>query len=86
MADVIHMRGTDEATAAAADANARRLRHGTADKNASRGSEEAAGSARPAFDLDAPELYLNRELTWLEFNRPRAARGARTSAIRCSSA
>ena len=21
------------------------------------------------FDLDAPELYLNRELTWLEFNR-----------------
>ncbi len=22
-----------------------------------------------AFDLDAPELYLNRELTWLEFNR-----------------
>lgn len=23
----------------------------------------------PAFDLDAPEWYLNRELTWLEFNR-----------------
>ncbi len=22
-----------------------------------------------AFDLDSPELYLNRELTWLEFNR-----------------
>ncbi len=23
----------------------------------------------PAINLDAPELYLNRELTWLEFNR-----------------
>ncbi len=23
----------------------------------------------PAFDLDSPEYYLNRELTWLEFNR-----------------
>ena len=22
----------------------------------------------PAFDLDAPEWYLNRELTWLAFN------------------
>lgn len=30
------------------------------------------GAARPApasdYDLNAPELYLNRELTWLEFN------------------
>jgi len=26
-------------------------------------------AAAPAFDLNAPELYLNRELTWLEFNR-----------------
>jgi len=25
--------------------------------------------APPAVDLDAPEWYLNRELTWLEFNR-----------------
>ncbi len=24
---------------------------------------------RPAIDLDSPEWYLNRELTWLEFNR-----------------
>ncbi|PWV63245.1 polyphosphate kinase 1 [Plasticicumulans acidivorans] len=40
-------------------------------------SAEAAGSALPAtrveappvIDLDAPELYLNRELTWLAFNR-----------------
>lgn len=28
-----------------------------------------APSAKPEFDLNAPELYLNRELTWLEFNR-----------------
>lgn len=25
--------------------------------------------AEPRFDLRSPELYLNRELTWLEFNR-----------------
>jgi polyphosphate kinase len=25
--------------------------------------------AAPGFDLNAPEWYLNRELTWLEFNR-----------------
>ena len=24
---------------------------------------------RPAVDLKSPELYLNRELTWLSFNR-----------------
>jgi len=38
---------------------------------------EAAPAALPAdaveptpeFDLDSPEFYLNRELTWLEFNR-----------------
>ncbi len=33
----------------------------------------SASGEQPAhaekFDLDAPELYLNRELTWLEFNR-----------------
>ena len=29
-----------------------------------------AGDKQPeTIDLDAPELYLNRELTWLEFNR-----------------
>ena len=26
-------------------------------------------AASPDFDLKAPEWYLNRELTWLEFNR-----------------
>jgi polyphosphate kinase len=28
-----------------------------------------SAASRKKFDLDAPELYLNRELTWLEFNR-----------------
>jgi polyphosphate kinase len=30
---------------------------------------EAADSDLRTFDLDSPEWYLNRELTWLEFNR-----------------
>ncbi|MGB5330431.1 MAG: hypothetical protein WBO58_19640, partial [Gammaproteobacteria bacterium] len=30
---------------------------------------DAATEATQTMDLDAPELYLNRELTWLEFNR-----------------
>jgi polyphosphate kinase len=30
---------------------------------------EAAAPPEPAVDLDAPDLYLNRELTWLAFNR-----------------
>jgi polyphosphate kinase len=30
---------------------------------------EQATPPAPVFDLDAPEWYLNRELTWLEFNR-----------------
>ncbi len=32
-------------------------------------AEDAKAYASPPFDLDAPELYLNRELTWLSFNR-----------------
>jgi polyphosphate kinase len=33
-------------------------------------SGAAAAAEAPEYaDLDAPELYLNRELTWLEFNR-----------------
>lgn len=31
--------------------------------------EPGASTTRTSFDLDAPELYLNRELTWLSFNR-----------------
>ncbi|MDS4071446.1 MAG: polyphosphate kinase 1 [Candidatus Competibacter sp.] len=31
--------------------------------------EAVAPATPPAFDLDAPEWYLNRELTWLAFNR-----------------
>ncbi|MDQ2696214.1 MAG: polyphosphate kinase 1 [Pseudomonadota bacterium] len=30
---------------------------------------DAPDAAAPAFDLNAPEWYLNRELTWLEFNK-----------------
>ncbi len=30
---------------------------------------ESMTASAPQFDLDAPEWYLNRELTWLEFNR-----------------
>ncbi len=31
--------------------------------------EEAKPERLSSFDLDSPEFYLNRELTWLEFNR-----------------
>ncbi len=30
---------------------------------------DAATESTQYADLDAPDLYLNRELTWLEFNR-----------------
>jgi polyphosphate kinase len=33
------------------------------------GAEQSAEAPRPAGGLDFPEYYLNRELTWLEFNR-----------------
>jgi len=32
-------------------------------------SDTALAGEAANTDLDAPELYLNRELTWLEFNR-----------------
>jgi polyphosphate kinase len=32
-------------------------------------AEPAVAPETPTFDLDAPEYYLNRELTWLDFNR-----------------
>ena len=31
-------------------------------------SSDQEGAVIPKFDLDAHELYLNRELTWLAFN------------------
>jgi polyphosphate kinase len=44
-----------------------------ADKAATDPKVAAESSTAPEptefVDLDAPELYLNRELTWLEFNR-----------------
>lgn len=38
-------------------------------RSASPDEMKAAGSVPESFDLDSPEWYLNRELTWLEFNR-----------------
>lgn len=38
-------------------------------QSASPDDMKAAGTATPEFDLDSPEWFLNRELTWLEFNR-----------------
>ncbi|XCN71407.1 MAG: polyphosphate kinase 1 [Candidatus Electrothrix aestuarii] len=32
-------------------------------------SAQGGSKGRPEFDLTSPEWYLNRELTWLEFNR-----------------
>ncbi len=32
-------------------------------------AEHAGTGSAPLFDLESPEWYLNRELTWLEFNR-----------------
>ena len=46
---------------------------GEADKATTSRTEKARKAAKapaaPKFDLEAPELYLNRELTWLAFNR-----------------
>jgi polyphosphate kinase len=48
---------------------AARLQHAGSPETESRpGPREQAAEPR-AFDLNAPEWYLNRELTWLEFNR-----------------
>ena len=44
-----------------------------------------ADEPTPEFDLDSPELYLNRELTWLEFNR-RVLHEGSTNPTRCSNA
>jgi polyphosphate kinase len=44
-----------------------------------------AATDAPAIDLSAPELYLNRELTWLAFEH-RVLGEAETSGIRSSSA
>ncbi|HXZ24828.1 MAG TPA: polyphosphate kinase 1, partial [Nitrospiria bacterium] len=38
-------------------------------RNADGSDPAALAPAPPAIDLDSPEWYLNRELTWLEFNR-----------------
>ena len=45
--------------------------NGTRDETAPSAPEAdgAAAAQTPHYDLNTPELYLNRELTWLEFNR-----------------
>jgi len=40
-----------------------------ADKKTKAGKNAPADTVAKVFDLAAPEWYLNRELTWLEFNR-----------------
>lgn len=38
-------------------------------QGAGNGPAEKSGKEQAVFDLSAPEWYLNRELSWLEFNR-----------------
>jgi polyphosphate kinase len=42
---------------------------GSATPPAKRKTTSRRAVRKPEINLDAPELYLNRELTWLEFNR-----------------
>jgi len=62
--------GTPDTSGAKAKPDARR-RKARADRPAPPGGLPAKRPCRAASatDLDAPELYLNRELTWLNFNR-----------------
>jgi polyphosphate kinase len=57
---------------AGAEAKASARRRAKTAKRPPAPSEESAAEPTEAperFDLDAPELYLNRELTWLKFNK-----------------
>lgn len=41
----------------------------TSPDNSTQPQEDLAPEVAPVFDLQAPEFYLNRELTWLAFNK-----------------
>ena len=71
------MQKTTEDTPAKRTTRAQPKKRGTAAAKAgsSTGSSQKTPARRPrarsrqTIDLDDPALYLNRELTWLEFNR-----------------
>ena len=48
-------------------------------------AEPSDGDSLPAINLKDPALYINRELSWLEFNQ-RVLAQAQDPRTRCSSA
>ncbi len=48
-------------------------------------AESSDGESLPAINLKDPSLYINRELSWLEFNQ-RVLAQAQDTPTRCSSA
>lgn len=66
-------KAADELDAAAASAHAAAKAKADAERSALKAKEAAEKAARSEAetgkDLRAPELYLNRELTWLQFNK-----------------
>ena len=73
MADTLVLAGSGAGPATLTDADGPATgNRSTADHAAP--SKRPPGASRtseplPVYDLNAPDLYLNRELTWLEFNR-----------------
>jgi polyphosphate kinase len=60
---------TKTAEAKAAEAKAAKAAAASDAAKATVTANDAELDIEGGFDLDSPELYLNRELTWLEFNR-----------------
>ena len=61
------LRASEETGAAVAEPTARPARN--RGSRADRPEDQPAPEASPPIDLKSHELYLNRELTWLNFNR-----------------